>query len=99
MLHRTGAGIIREQDGKEKPQGIRPVWDDAGRQDGMGMPAGWAEIPGDRDGAALLGMAVPLHQIPLIVPEQAQVSLCPAERTWGLRMEWCLYSIFIPLFI
>lgn len=63
------------------------------------MAAVVTDIPGYRDGIGFLGMAVPFHQIPFIMAEQAQVSLCPAERTWCMRSRRRPDGILIPLLV
>ncbi len=96
VLHRTGPGKISPKDDKKKAQGIRLVWDDTGRQHGMGVTAGITEIPWYGNFVRYLPLSIPLHQISVIVSEKAQTS--PGRTVWAglIRSQWCPCLVFKP---
>lgn len=97
LFHRTTAGKIRAQDGKQKAEGIRPVWDDIGRENRMGMPAGITDEPGYRKDAGYLAVPIPFHEISVIVAESTQAAFGATVRTLLVGLRSILKDRFKPL--
>lgn len=99
LFHGAGTGKIRAQDGKDEPQGIRPVRDDAGREKRVGALAGITEIPGDSDNTGFGRMPVPFHQISSVMGKRAQASPGRAVGAGMVRSQRRINSILKPSFI
>ena len=99
LLHRAAADKVSAQDNDQEAQGIRPVWNNAGREQRMGMPTGIADVPGYGKNARCLSMAIPFHEISFIVSESTQAAFGGTVRTLLAGLRSRLKGRFKPLLI
>lgn len=81
LFYRGTSDKVSPQYGKQETQGIRPVWDDTGRQGCMRMSAGITDISWNGNRVGILRVSIPFHEISFIVTEKAQTS--PRRAVWA----------------
>ena len=95
-LYGSGTGKISPQYKQKETQGVRSVRDNTGRQDGMSMTAGIADMPLHSNCTAFLRIPIPFHQIPVIMPEEAQSPFRQAVWAGLVRRQGHPCCIFKP---